>query len=75
MVTASNVEFKHLKKWADGLKLELNPGETKTAFFTTNRRNFKYKPNVKLNNNTLNNEVYLGVLLDTKLRLGKHKQY
>ena len=42
MVKSLYQELKDLKNWADELKLELNPNKTKTAFYTTNRKNFIY---------------------------------
>jgi len=57
-------------------KLELNPGKTKTAFFTTNQYNFKYTPKRDLNGVQLRKEskpVYLGITaLVTELRYRSH---
>jgi len=65
-----------LYQWSSELKLELNPGKTKTAFFTTNRHNFKNIPKRDLNGVQLrkeSNPVYLGITeLVSELRYRSH---
>lgn len=41
MVKYLNQELKDLKHWADELKTELNPSQTKTTFCTTKSKKFK----------------------------------
>ena len=46
MVNFLNKDLKGFKNWADEVKIELSPSKTKTAFYTTNRKNLKHKPNI-----------------------------
>ena len=72
---AVNKDLERLYEWSSELKLELNPGRTNTAFFTTNRHNFKYT--LKIDGNSVqlkkeSNSVYLGIKLNTELRYIYH---
>ena len=72
---AVNKDLEELYERSSELKLELNPGKTKTAFFTTNQHNYKYTPKIDLNGVQLkkeSNPVYLGIKLDTELRCRSH---
>jgi len=66
---AVNKDLEKLNEWTSELKLKLNPGKTKTAFFTTNRHNFKNTPKIDLNGVQLkkeSNPVHLEIKLDTE---------
>ena len=75
MVKYLNQDLKGLKNWTCELIFESNP----IKINTTNRKKFKYKPNIYLHYLKINNAlfgkvkpVYLGITLNTELPFGAH---
>ncbi|UYV68862.1 hypothetical protein LAZ67_6001315 [Cordylochernes scorpioides] len=65
----------HLEKFANKNKLEFNPQKSETCLFTTDKKLYKIRPNIILNEQQLQynkHPKYLGYTLDPEIKTSKH---